>query len=414
MFRVHTGTCGIGMDTGKDNDLQETTRVELTDISVDLDARTLTDREIDESGSEDFQIQGLGRAQLVEQYRAVLRARAIYYPVAFQFLAELGRGRQGVVFLGIRQGARGCLTRHAIKVYDPGIYPSARKYWTDMGRIASQISQMQSLRSPYLVSRESYDEVNGIGYVQMEAIDGMDGSHLLKGLHLDRVRHASTPEEWARFTDVIFKQMDGRTAIQPGVAIHILRGILRGLESLHQSGFMHCDVKPSNVMLDRNGFIKVIDYGRAVMVDEKVSFLVGTPSYMAPEVHRRQTSRRTSDIYSVGLIAIELLSGQRPVPRELRSEKELYAYKLTLLDRLPALVPEYVRENEELMRMLCMFLHPDPDKRYQDSTDAEAGTNGLAQVHRQLVRSGIDADYDRELRDYLAKLVDPRINRVVI
>lgn len=402
------------MDTPEPENLQETKPVEISDPSVDLVAPTLTERDPGLPVPEPQPTLGLGRTQLVEQYRMVLRARAIYYPVAFQFLAELGRGRQGVVFLGIRQGARGCLTRHAIKVYDPGIYPSARRYWTDMGRIASQISKLQSLRTPNLVSGESYDEANGIGYTQMEAVDGLDLAHFLRGDHMERVRKVSTPEEWARFTDVIFKQTDGRIAIQPGVAIYILRGLLRGLESLHEAEFMHCDVKPSNVMLDRNGVIKVIDYGRAVMIDEKVSFLVGTPSYMAPEVHRREVSRRPADIYSTGLIGIEMLSGQRAIPPELRTEKELYDYKQKLVHRLPGMMPSYVRENKELMGMLLRFIHPDPAKRYQDSTDAEAGKNGLAEVHRQLVRIGIDAAYDRELRDYVEKLVDPLINRVVI
>lgn len=388
---------------------QEKGKRELSETIMTDEASTVTGTINEEAN---LPKHGFGKDQLVAQYRAVLHAQAIYYPVAYQFLSELGRGRQGTVFLGLRQGARGCITRHAIKVYDPSIYPSAKRYWTDMGRIASQISKLQSVHDPNLVSRESYDEVNGIGYVQMEAIDGINLADFLDGAHIEQVRENSTSEEWARFTDVIFKEQGGTIAIQPGVAIYILRGVLRGLEILHSHGFVHCDVKPSNVMLSRNGYVKIIDYGRAVMIDENVSFLLGTPNYMAPEVHQRIGSRPESDLFSAGMVGIEMLRGERVIPRHLKSEQELYEFKMQLADRLHELLPEYVQQNDELMAMFRLFVHPEMAQRYRSSGEAEFGELGLAEVHRQLVRLGIDAEYHRELSLYLSKLVDRRINRI--
>src|SRR5512136_1295824 len=110
---------------------------------------------------------GMTRHHLIDNYATIIGARAIYYPVAYQLTGELGRGRQGIVFLGLRQGARGCITQHAIKLFDPGIYRTPEEYWTDMGRLASQISRLQSLQSPNLVPRHSYDETYGIGYSLM-------------------------------------------------------------------------------------------------------------------------------------------------------------------------------------------------------------------------------------------------------
>ncbi|MGA1130126.1 MAG: hypothetical protein ACO3XN_08690, partial [Chthoniobacterales bacterium] len=104
---------------------------------------------------------GKGMTQLAANYRAILEAKAIYYPVAYRFIRELGRGRQGVVYLGLRQGARGSVTRHAIKVFDPSIYPNAKKYWTDMGRIAVQTSKLQTVKSPNIVAPDNYEEYNG-------------------------------------------------------------------------------------------------------------------------------------------------------------------------------------------------------------------------------------------------------------
>lgn len=59
-----------------------------------------------------------GRLKLIDSYNAILREGGLRYPVAYHFVQELGKGRQGVVFLAVRQGARGCRTRHAVKLFD--------------------------------------------------------------------------------------------------------------------------------------------------------------------------------------------------------------------------------------------------------------------------------------------------------
>jgi serine/threonine protein kinase len=348
---------------------------------------------------------GMTREHLMEHYATIVRAQAIYYPVAYQFLRELGRGRQGMVFLGVRQGARGCLTRHAIKLFDPSIYPSAEKYWTDMGRIAMQTSRLQTLRSPNLVARDVYEEASGIGYLQMEAVDGVDLHQFLDARVLDVVKARCRREEWARFADVVFRLTDGKVCIQPGVAVYILRMILRGLEVLHEMGFIHSDIKPGNVMIDRLGYVKLVDLGRAVLAGERPAFLVGTPLYMAPETHRREPAGPAADIYSVGLLAVQMLRGAPPFERADLSEEEYLKLKLALPERLPSLLPPYVRRNAELMAVLRRMLEPDPGRRAGDAALVESGAEGLQVVHKQLVKVGQDTEYGRELEVYLGKLL---------
>jgi serine/threonine protein kinase len=347
------------------------------------------------------------QAQLIENYAAIVRARAIFYPVAYQFLRELGRGRQGVVFLGLRQGARGCVTRHGIKLFDPSNYASPEQYWTDMGRIAMQTSRLQTMQSPNLVARDSYEETYGIGYLQMEAIEGVDLRGFLEGAHLTHVRDRATRDEWARFTDVIFRIEGDAVRIQPGIAIYIMRMMLRGLEALHAMGFVHGDVKPANTMVDRLGYVKLVDFGRAVSIGEPSTWLLGTPVYMAPEIHRRQPPTVQSDLYSTGLVGVEMLRGD-PVTEALSKESDLLAFKLTLPERLPELLPPYVRRNERFVRTLQRMLDPDPAKRFVSTSDADSGPEGLLYVHKQLVHMGKDTEYGRELEHYLAKVVSPQ------
>ncbi len=382
----------------------QTTRVELTDNDTVTDIRPSVDAA--DRGH------GMGSRQLMENYHALIRARAIYYPVAYLFQRELGRGRQGIVYLGLRQGARGCITRHAIKLFDPSIYPSAKKYWTDMGRMAIQTSRLQTVRSPNLVARDIYEESNGIGYIQMEAIDGMDLRCLMMREHLERAHARSTKQQWARFTDSIFRLEGEHFQIQPGVALYLMRQVLRGLETLHDLGFAHSDIKPANIMVDRLGYAKLVDYGRAVMLNESTSFLLGSPLYMAPETHRREPSTEQTDIYSVGLVGLEMLRGEPLVNASKMTESDLHEFKLTLLERLPSMLPPHVQQNEHLVYLFQRFLDPNPERRFPNAEEAESGRDGLTVVHKQLAQLGKDTEYGRELSNYLAKLVNPKSDQI--
>ncbi len=384
----------------------QTTRVEIADNDTVTDFEPLADTR--DRGH------GTGSRQLIENYHALIRAKSIYYPVAYLFQRELGRGRQGIVFLGLRQGARGCITRHAIKLFDPSLYPSAKKYWTDMGRMAIQTSRLQTVRSPNLVARDVYEESNGIGYIQMEVIDGLDLRCMMSPHHLERARSRSKKQEWHRFTDAIFRISDGGLQVQPGVALYLMRQVLRGLESLHNLGFVHSDIKPANIMVDRLGYAKLVDYGRAVMLNEKTGFLLGSPLYMAPETHRREPSTAQTDLYSVGLVGLEMLRGEPLVDASKMTEADLHTFKLTLLDRLPDMLPPHVRQNEHLVYLFQRFLDPNPERRFPNAEEAESGHEGLTVVHKQLAQLGKDTEYGRELSNYLVKLVNPRTDQIEV
>ncbi|MBI2439930.1 MAG: protein kinase [Lentisphaerae bacterium] len=201
--------------------------------------------------------------ELLENYRGLLRGRSIPYPVVYRFVKELGHGRQGVVFLATRHGARGCLTEHAIKLFDPGIYSSAARYWTDMGRIAQQISRLQPLNNVNLVPGNFYEECNGIGYIHMSAIDGIDLQFLMDGKHLELARARGASKEWNRFLDLLFRLEDGRISLRTGLVLDILRNVLRGIAALHANGFIHGDIKPTNIMINIQGTVRLVDFGRA-------------------------------------------------------------------------------------------------------------------------------------------------------
>jgi serine/threonine protein kinase len=345
--------------------------------------------------------------ELKLQYRSMLHSRSIPYPVAYKFIKELGHGRQGVVFLSQRYGARGCITNHATKLFDPSIYSTSAKYWTDMGRIAKQISMLQPINNINLISGDFYDECSGIGYIHMQAVDGVDLQFLLDGKHIEMARNRSSDEEWASFIRTLFNLNNGKVSIKAGAAVFILRNVLRGLSGLHEHGFIHGDIKPTNVMIDIQGTVKLVDLGRAVRIGEHVNILLGSPLFMAPEMHRREASYEPSDLFSTGLLALELLKSRQLADMANNNENELLDFKIELARNLEKYIPSDALNNIELIRSLRKFLEPSIPERFQSVREAENGEHGLAEVRQWMTDEERETEYERQFEHYLSKLVDP-------
>jgi len=165
-------------------------------------------------------------------------------------------------------------------------------------------------------------------------------------------------------------------------------------------------------MVNRLGNVRLIDHGRAVVNGEKMRFLLGSPLYMAPETHEREPSMTQSDLYAVGLVGLEMLRGETLVSDPDMDETGLLELKRQLPTMLNDLLPGYVQQNLTLMQILTNLLNPDPTRRYANAAHAESRHGGLTAVHRQLTQAEQDSDYDRDLEEYLSRLVNPATDRV--
>lgn len=345
--------------------------------------------------------------ELISAYRSLVHNRAITYPVYYQFVRELGHGRQGVVFHATRHCSRGCLTKHAIKLFDPSIYATAKKYWTDMGRVAKQVSLLQPINNMHLLAGDLYEECNGIGYIQMQAIDGVDLRFFLNPKQVELARSRSTPQEWARFAELLLRLENNTISLQPGLVVYILRNILRGIDALHETGFIHGDLKPTNIMVDAQGTLRLVDFGRAVKIGEEVNILLGSPLFMAPEIHRREPGMEQSDIFSIGMVALDLLQGNQLAPYSDMNENELLDFKFSLHQNLEKFLPAQVLRNQIFIEVLKKFLHPDASKRHSDAIEAASGDRSLLSARQWLDQDERAIEYERELEMYLSKLADP-------
>jgi serine/threonine protein kinase len=273
-----------------------------------------------------------------------------------------------------------------------------------MGRIASQISQLQHIPSPTMVERHSYEELGGVGYVIMDLVRGLDLRRLISGEHKQAIEASHGEAAYREMTGSLFKMRNGCMALQPGAVVYIVRQVLGTLHRLHREQFLHSDIKPGNIMIDHFGSVRVIDFGRAVRVGESVSFLLGSPMYMAPEVHRRSAAVMQSDLYSVGLVALEMLRGQRLCEDRMVSEDELLERKLRLLRDLPRLLPVDVSSNDLFVQVLSRCLHQDPAQRFQSADEAATGREGFRAISRQLVKAELDSEYGHDFERYMGAL----------
>jgi len=93
--------------------------------------------------------------------------------------------------------------------------------------------------------------------------------------------------------------------------LEIMQPVCSALHYAHQSGIVHCDIKPANIMIHKNGTVLVSDFGIARMAESATSTMVGvgTPAYMAPELARGESPIPQTDIYALGIVLFEMLTG---------------------------------------------------------------------------------------------------------
>jgi serine/threonine protein kinase len=144
---------------------------------------------------------------------------------------------------------------------------------------------------------------------------------------------------------------------------NILIDMAVSLEHVHDSGFMHLDFKPENVLVTRNGNVRLVDFDLAQPKPEKpkkMSKNPGTPAYMAPEQLRRQPYDHRVDIFAYGVTAYELLTGQKPFPGD--SAEDILRKQMERSVVPPREINGEVPAAVEKAILKC--LERDPDHRY--------------------------------------------------
>lgn len=149
-------------------------------------------------------------------------------------------------------------------------------------------------------------------------------------------------------------------------AIDYLRQACRGLDYAHQQGFVHCDIKPQNLMVTDENVLKITDFGISRALDtvtreEQADVVWGSPNYISPEQSAGKAPSPATDVYALGVVAYELFSGQ--LPFEAENSAELARMHRMEIPRLLNVVNPLI--SNELNRIVMRCLEKNPEDRFE-------------------------------------------------
>jgi serine/threonine-protein kinase len=292
----------------------------------------------------------------------------------YRIEALLGRGGFGVVY-----GCTHLQTGHALVVKQ--LRPQAADDPGRVERFRREARMAAALRHPHTVRVYDFGELDDGGlFMAMERLEGRDLAAELK--ELGRL----TPERVVRI----------------GVAV------CRALAEAHAAGLVHRDIKPANLFLSQlpgqPDFVRVIDFGLARPVDQprgealtRTGFCVGTPDYMAPEQVQGQELDGRADLYSVGCVLYECLTGEPPLRRH-----NTLATLMAQMDEAPADLLQRQPDVPKLLSGVVMrALAKQPAARW---SDAEAMARALEHAGRALV---VPRGLGAEQRELTGEMTQP-------
>src|SRR5438876_7727174 len=260
----------------------------------------------------------------------------------YRIMRKLGAGGMANVYLAEDQELG---RRVAIKILDDR--HAADEQFVE--RFRREAKNAASLSHPNIVSIYDRGEAEGTYYIAMEYLDGRS----LKALILSR----------------------GPAPVS--VAVDYARQILAALRFAHRNGIVHRDIKPHNVLVDAEGHAKVTDFGiaraGASQMTEEGS-IIGTAQYLSPEQARGTQVDQTSDLYSLGIVLYELLTGTVPFTGD--TPVEIAMKHLSAVPERPSVKRPEIPHDLDMV--VLRALAKDPADRYQSAEEMDSDLERVA------------------------------------
>jgi eukaryotic-like serine/threonine-protein kinase len=254
----------------------------------------------------------------------------------YQIRGVLGKGAMGLVYdahdpkLDRRVAIKTILTRTLDEA-------TAKQYSM---RFKREVRAVARLNHPHIVQVYDFGNEGDLAYIVMEYIQGRE----------------------------LKDYFDAKEFFDLKTILRLMAQLLDALESAHEAGIIHRDVKPANVMVDAGGHAKLTDFGVARFTDAdgdheatRAGTILGTPSYMSPEQIQGQALDRRTDIFSAGVLFYQLLTGQKPFD----GAQWVLAKKIVQDD--PVWPSAIVQIPAELDRVVARALAKQPEQRYQSA-----------------------------------------------
>ena len=283
----------------------------------------------------------------------------------YRILVELGRGAMGVVYKAHDPTISRMVAIKIIRLAELA-HPQERKQLRD--RLFREAQSAGALSHPGIVTIYDIAEQDDLAYITMEFVEGQTLERLL----------------------------DSEVVCDAGLLISVACQTGLALDFAHSRGVVHRDIKPGNIMVTPEGAAKITDFGIAHIASSKYTqtgTVIGTPSYMSPEQVRGAAVDGRSDLFSLGVVAYEMLAGQAPF---LGESVTSIIFKIVSEDPVP---PKEINPavGEKVNTVILRALAKDPAGRFQDCREfaealqAAAGeTQNLTAYKREaLARLGV-------------------------
>ncbi|MGA2419108.1 MAG: protein kinase [Candidatus Acidiferrum sp.] len=252
----------------------------------------------------------------------------------YEIVGEVGRGAMGVVYKAVDPVIGRTVAVKTIRLSEQGTGLSRPEL---LSRFQTEARAAGLLTHPNIVVVYDAGEENGLYYITMELVEGKSVQALL--------------DEGQRFS-------------LPRV-LRIMEQTCSALDFAHERHVVHRDIKPANLMLTADDTVKVTDFGTAKILQfgtvQQTTHVMGTPSYMSPEQVKGRAVDGRSDIFSLGVMLYEMVTGEKPFPGQ---NITTVIYKIVNEDPVPPrqLDPSiHPGINAVIMKALCK----EPDERYQ-------------------------------------------------
>jgi hypothetical protein len=249
-----------------------------------------------------------------------------------EILELIGQGGMGAVYKARQPGLNRLV---ALKILSAAVSGDAG--FAD--RFTREAQLLARLQHPRIVAIHDVGVAGSLHYLVMEYVDGPN-----------------------------LRQVQRTGQLAPGQALRIVPEICEALQFAHDRGVVHRDIKPENVLLDRDGHVKITDFGIAKMIGPDADTValtggvdvIGTPHYMAPEqIERPLDVDHRADIYSLGVVFYELLTGELPLGRF-------------------AAPSQRVQVDVRLDDVVLRALEKEPARRYQQVSEVKTRVDSIA------------------------------------
>jgi len=261
-----------------------------------------------------------------------LLTRGTLFAGRYEIIEELGRGGMGSVYRVVDKKIN---EEVALKLLKPEVGADMRS----LERFSNELKLARKIVHKNVGRMYHLGEYKGTRFITMEYVSGQDLKVLIR--------------------------QTGQLAV--GTAISIAKQICDGLLEAHRLGVIHRDLKPSNIMIDKLGHARIMDFGIARSIKAEgitgAGVIVGTPEYMSPEQVEGKEVDRRSDIYSLGVILYEMVTGRVPFDGET---------SLSIAVKHKSEEPPDPRDlnshiSEDLSRVILRCMNKEKEERYQDA-----------------------------------------------